>query len=55
MVIKNTGSVLWLKELKLKPRLCDNLEGWGEVGGGRELQEGGNILYQWLIHADVWQ
>ena len=23
--------------------LCDNLEGWVGVGGGREVQEGGNI------------
>ena len=24
-------------------RLYDNLEGWDEVGGGREVQEGGDI------------
>ena len=23
--------------------LCDKLEGWDGVGGGRELQEGGNM------------
>ena len=23
--------------------LCDNLEGWDGVGGGEEVQEGGNI------------
>ena len=23
--------------------LCDDLEGWDGVGGGRELQEGGDI------------
>ena len=23
--------------------LCDNLEGWNGEGGGREVQEGGNI------------
>ena len=23
--------------------LCDNLEGWDGVGGGKEVQEGGNI------------
>ena len=23
--------------------LCDNLEGWDEVGGGREVQEGGDV------------
>ena len=22
--------------------LCDSLEGWDEVGGGREVQEGGD-------------
>ena len=26
-----------------KPGLCNNLEGWERVGGGRELQEGGGI------------
>ena len=28
---------------KLKQGLCINLEGWGGVGGGREVQKGGNI------------
>ena len=23
--------------------ICDNLEGWDRVGGGREIQEGGTI------------
>ena len=23
--------------------LCDNLEGWDGVGGGKEIQEGGDI------------
>ena len=23
--------------------LCDNLEGWDGVGGGRKIQEGGDI------------
>ena len=23
--------------------LCDNLEGWDGVGGGKEVQEGGHI------------
>ena len=23
--------------------LCDHLEGWDEVGGGREVQKGGDI------------
>ena len=40
--------------------LCDNLEGLDGVGGGREVQQGGNlcILYVytlWLIHVGVWQ
>ena len=26
-----------------------------EVGGGKEDQEGGDILYLQLIHVDVWQ
>ena len=34
--------------------LCDNLEGWDGVGGGRDVQEGGDI-YLCLIHVDVWQ
>ena len=25
--------------------LCDNLEGWDEEVGGREIQEGGDICY----------
>ena len=25
------------------PLLCDNLEGWDGVGGGREVQKGGDI------------
>ena len=24
--------------------LCDNLEGWDGMGGGREVQEGGDIF-----------
>ena len=28
---------------ELKPELCNKLEGWDEVGGGREAQEGGDI------------
>ena len=35
--------------------LCDNLEGWDKVGGGREVQKGGDIYNLWLIHVDVWQ
>ena len=34
-------SAVWLRELK--PGLYDNLEGWDGVGGGREVQEGGDI------------
>ena len=25
-----------------KPVLCDNLQGWGEEGGGRGVQDGGD-------------
>ena len=32
--------------------LCENLEVWDGVGGGREGHEGGDIC---LIHCDVWQ
>ena len=31
--------------------LCDNLEGWDGVGGGREVQEGGDIR---IPVADSW-
>ena len=34
--------------------LCDNLEGWEGVRGGRFKREG-TYVYLWLIHADVWQ
>ena len=45
---------VWLRELKLG--LWDNLDRWDGVGGGREVQEGGDIyVYLWLIHVDVWQ
>ena len=27
---------------------------WDGVGGGREVQEGGDI-HPWLIHIDVWE
>ena len=30
--------------------LCDNLEEWDGVGGGREVQEQGTYVYLWLIH-----
>ena len=32
---------VWCKELN--PVLCDSLEGWDGVGGGRGAQEGGDI------------
>ena len=32
-----------------------NPEEWDGVGGGREDHDGGDILYLWLIHVDVWQ
>ena len=34
---------------------CDNLEGSDGVGGGREVQEGGDIGIQWSIHVVIWQ
>ena len=41
----------WLR--KLKQGLCINLEGWDRERGGREVQEGGDIVYLWLIHVEV--
>ena len=41
-----------------KPVLWDNLEGWGEEGGGiGGLRIGGvtTHVHLWPIHADVWQ
>ena len=35
--------------------LCDNLEGWHGMRGGKEVHEGGSYVYQWLIHVDAWQ
>jgi len=32
-----------------------NLEGWDGVGGGREIQKGGNICIPMAIHTDVQQ
>ena len=40
------------------PVLCDNLDRWDGVGGGRQVQEGGGIyiyIYLLMIHVDVWQ
>ena len=43
----------WCRMLSLV--LCDNLEGWNGVGGGREVQEGEDMCILWLIYVDVWQ
>ena len=32
---------VWLREFK--PKLCNNLKEWDGEGGGREVQEGGDI------------
>ena len=37
---------------ELEPGLCDNLEGWDRVGGGKEVQEGGDVC---IPMADIWQ
>ena len=29
--------------LEFQPGLCDNLEGWDGMGGGRDVQEGGDM------------
>ena len=42
---------VWLR--KLKQMLCINLEGWDGVGGGREVQNGGDYVYLWLIYVEV--
>ena len=44
---------VWRRELK--PGLCDNLEEWDGVGSRMKVQEGGDILYLWLIHVNMWQ
>ena len=44
---------VWCK--KLKSELCDNLDGWDGIGGGKEVQEEGTYVYLWLIHVDVWK
>ena len=51
LLLKKVGHI-GLREVK--PRLCDNLEGWDGKEGGREVQEGGDI-YLWLTHVDVEQ
>ena len=35
--------------------LCDNLDGWGGVGGGGMFKGEGTDVYLWPIHVDVWQ
>ena len=37
---------VWLKELK--PGLCNNREGWDGEGGGRRVQERGDICKSFL-------
>ena len=44
---------VWLRELK--QGLCDNLEGWDGEGDGREVLEGGDVVYLWLILVDIRQ
>ena len=35
--------------------LCDKLEGWDGVGNRKGFKEGGDYIYLWLIHVNVWQ
>ena len=35
--------------------LCDHLEGWDGVGGGRRFKREGAYVYLWLIHASTGQ
>ena len=42
---------VWHRERNLV--LCDNLEGWDGVGGGKEMQEEGDMCMLMLIY--VWQ
>lgn len=37
-----------------KPMLCDSLEGWGEEGRGRGIQEEGTHVCLRPFHVDVW-
>ena len=37
---------------ELKHGLCNNLEGWDEVGDGREVQKGGDIYI--LIYTYIY-
>ena len=45
-------SALWLRELK--QGLWDNLEGWDGEGGGKKVQDGGDMGVPGLILVDVW-
>ena len=44
---------VWNRELKLG--VCNNLEGWQGVGGGRGVQEGGAYVYLRQINVDAWK
>ena len=35
--------------------LWDNPEGWGGEAGGRDAQDEGTHVHEWLIHVNVWQ
>ena len=37
----------------LNPVLCDNLEMWDGVGGGRQFQEGGDLYVHIYIHTYI--
>ena len=37
------------------PVLCDILDGWDRVGGGKEVLEGGDTYTPMAIHVDIWQ
>ena len=45
--------LLWLRELKLG--LCNNLEEWKRVAGGRKVKRERTYVHLWQIYADVWQ
>ena len=38
-----------MRHRELNPELCDNLEEWDGMGGGSEVQEGGDIC---ILRAD---
>ena len=35
--------------------LCDNLEGWGEEGGGKGGSGERGHIWLWPVHVDIWQ